>query len=159
MNNNWHYTAWATLPAIVESGELRPSNEGADGELAVLWFSANPQWEPTATKMLRSPGWRLRELGFKEQAERFGCVRFGIPADDPRLLKWPVACRAAGTPREQRRALEIAGRKRRGNPAHWFGCVVSVSLRELVLHVWGDGAWHLADPAEMSAVWSRTRGP
>ena len=105
MNMVWHHAPWAYLPAMVESGALRGSNTHAAGEAPMLWFSANQQWEPTATKLAANNpnGTNLFVMTFKQQAERFGCIRFGLAADDFCLLNWKDACAFAGTPRKNRR--------------------------------------------------------
>ena len=144
MNMVWHYAPWAHLSAIVESGALRGSNAGADGERPMLWFSANQQWEPTATKMAVDMQGNLAQLTFKQQSEKFGCIRFGLPASDCRLMSWKDSCAMAGTPRETRRTLEKVGKRRGGNPSHWFAVSSEIRLNELHFQVWIDGQWHPA---------------
>ena len=143
MNMVWHYAPWARLPAIVESGVLRGSNAGADGENPMLWFSANQQCEPTAIKMVRAQG-KLVQLTFEQQAETLGFIRFGLPDNDYRLLNWKDSCAMAGTPRETRRTLEKVGKRRGGNPSHWFAVSSEIRLNELHFQVWIDGQWHPA---------------
>jgi len=158
MNMVWHYAPWAHLPAMVESGALRGSNAAAAGELPMLWFSANQLWEPTATKMVVNHTGALVSLTFKQQAERFGCIRFGLAADDPRLLNWKDACTAASTPLETRQVLEKVGKKKGGNPAHWFGTDATIPLTELHFQVWNEG-WHDAtSPQDMAEAWTKVRG-
>lgn len=140
----WHYAPWAYLARMVESGVLRPSAAGAPGESPLLWFSANQQWEPTATKIFT----------FKQQAMTLGCIRFGLPADDPRLLNWREACLTAGTPREARRGMVQAGKKRGAHPAQWFAIIAPVPLTELRFQVWLD-FWGDADAKEMAEVWTK----
>ena len=147
MNTVWHYAPWAHLPKIVESGVLRGSNAGADGERPMLWFSANQQWEPTATKMIHMQG-KSVQLTFNQQVEKFGCVRFGLPGNDFRLLNWKNSCATAGTPRETRRTLEKVGKMRGGNPAHWFAVSSEIPLGDLLFQIWIDGQWHPA-PGEI----------
>lgn len=154
----FHYAPWAILPAIVASGSLRPSNAGALAEQPLLWFSANQVWEPTATKMIRAKDGTVSQLSFDEQLARLGCIRFGLGASDARLLNWKSACTAAGTPRDQRRALERSGRKRGADHAHWFAVAGPVVLGDLAFHVFAEKAWHAADPGEMAEVWTRVRG-
>lgn len=151
----WHYTAWARLRHIVDSGHLRPSNAGATGEQPLLWFSLNQRWEATATKLVGRAG-RFYRLTFAEQAAEFGCVRFGLSAADPRLLGWKVACAAAGTPRETRRTLEVIGRRQGGDPAEWFATVSKIPLSDLAFEVWLDG-WKPARADEMVEAWASTR--
>jgi hypothetical protein len=154
----WHYAPWAYLPAIVESGVLQASNAGAENEQPMLWFSANQQWEPTATKMITTKGGSLAPQTFKQQAVRLGCIRFGLAANDLRLLKWTDACITAGTPRKQRRKMENVGRRMGGNPAHWFASAESISLPELHFQVWHDAWCDTTSPQDMAAVWTEVRG-
>ena len=149
----YHYAPWAYLPQMVTTGELRPSNAEAEGERAMLWFSAHSYWEPTATKSIRI-GDAVQWLTFDEQVQRFGCVRFALAADDVRLMDWKTACKTAGTPREKRRALERAGIKRGANPDHWFATAVPIPLSDVRLQVFG-GSWNDADPLEMADAWIR----
>lgn len=143
MNIVWHYAPWAHLPAIVESGVLRGSNAGADGEHPMLWFSANQHCEPTAIKMVNKQG-QLVQLTFEQQVEIFGFIRFGLPANDCRLLNWKDSCAAAGTPRETQRKLEKVGKRRGGNPFHWFAVSSEIRLGDLLFQIWIDGKWHPA---------------
>lgn len=145
-----HYAPWSRLPAIVQSGELRCSNAGAPDELPLLWFSANQYWESTATKLLINARGELRRLSFPEMQVRFGCVRFALGADDPRLLDWQDACRYAGTPRTTQRSLEEAGRRMGGNPTHWLAVTAPLSVAGLPFQVLVDNSWGVADPAEMA---------
>lgn len=86
----------------------------------------------------------------------FGCIRFGLLASDLRLLDWKAACAMAGTKREMRRDMERVGKKIGAIPAHWFAIAQSVPLSELTLEVFGEGAWHPAEPEAMADVWIRT---
>lgn len=155
--NVFHYAPWAKLPAIVQSGCLRPSNAAAADELPLLWFSAHQRWEPTATKMMQTER-GLVLLTMDEQVERFGCIRFGLISTDPRLLPWVTACKAAGMGDMTRRKLERVGVKRGGTPGNWFAIADSVTLSGLTFDVYGAGGWHAADPAEMAQVWTEQRG-
>ena len=158
MSKVFHYAPWSYLPKIVTSGALQPSNAAANGEKPMLWFSAHQRWEPTATKMLRLSNGAYRQMTLQEQSDRYGCIRFGLPAADPRLLDWGRTCALAGTSRKVRRNLELAGKKRGANPQQWFATAQPVSLTELELEVFVEDAWGPADPAEMAEVWTRLRG-
>ena len=153
MNMVWHYAPWAYLPAMVESGALRGSNTGAEGEAPMLWFSANQQWEPTATKMIRNSAGATVSMTFKQQVQMVGCIRFGMGADDCRLLDWKAACAFAGTTRDSRRALERVGKKKGADPAHWFATAAPIPLTELYFQVWADGWRDSTSPQDMAAVW------
>lgn len=152
----WHYAAWMRLPTIVESGELTCSSVGAPNEQPMLWFSAHQQWEPTATKMVKTKT-GFRPLTFRQQAEQFGCIRFGLSAWDLRLKSWREACVFAGTPRASVHALERAGKSRGGVPAQWYGSAVSIALDNLRFQVWMDEWLDAESPAEMAKAWTKSR--
>jgi hypothetical protein len=151
----WHYAAWARLPTIVESGILKCSNAGAPNELPMLWFSANQQWEPTATKLMLSHTGKLIRLTFNEQVKEFGCIRFGIDESDPRIMNWKAACSAAGTPREMRRILEQVGKRQGANPDNWFASAINIPLSDLNFQVWGDRWMNATSIQDMADVWSK----
>lgn len=138
---------------MVGSGILKRSNAGSPAENPMLWFSANQMWEPTATKILIGRAGKITRMTQNEQHAVFGCIRFGLPIDDLRLMKWKDACTAAGTPREKRRALEKSGRKQNADPAHWFAASVDVAILGLRFQVLLD-TWRDADPREMVEVWA-----
>lgn len=153
----WHYAPWSYLSSMVDSGGLRPSNAGAPDQTPMLWFSANQEWEPTATKLMGDGTGRIFEITFDQQVKYSGCIRFGIAANDPRLLNWKDACAIANTSSHMRWCMEIAGMKMGGNPAHWFATPASVPLSELLLQVW-VGHWAYAtSPQDMVNVWEGKR--
>jgi hypothetical protein len=124
----------------------------------MLWFSAHQEWEPTATKIVKTRT-GFRPLTFLQQAEQYGCIRFGLSASDLRLKNWKEACVAAGTPRAAARALERAGKVRGGSPAQWFGSAVPIALDDLWFQVWVDEWLDAESPAEMANVWAKSRAP
>lgn len=136
-----HYTTERHhLPLILAAGELRPSNAGAEHEPPLLWFSRDQRWEATATKMIHGPS-GLRLLTFREQLAAAGCVRFSLPAADPRLMTWADACRYAGIGSTARRKLETVGRKRGGSPSDWLAIAGAVSLADVRLQCFDGSAW------------------
>ena len=145
MKMYWHYASWGGLPEMVESGNIRGSDVGAANENPFLWFSRNQLWEPTAT-----------ELTFQEQAERIGCIRFGIASTDPRLLNWKNACSAAGIPTGMRQELVRDGRKKGGYPSDWYAVASNIPLDELHFQVWLNGWTTSISPQGMAAVWTWT---
>lgn len=140
----WHYTVAGYLPAIAGYGLLLGSNAGAPDERPMLWFSANQKWEPTATKGVLTPTGKYRQLTFDELVDSTGCIRFGLPADDTRLMDWKSACAFAGTPRRLREAMERIGTRDGAQPSHWFGTGEAIPLEQLRLQAWADG-WRDAD--------------
>lgn len=75
----WHYTTIETrLPAILRTGFLMPATDGVpQGERPVVWFSRQPEWEPTACKRW---DWRKkRGRSLDEIAHGHGgLARFGV---------------------------------------------------------------------------------
>lgn len=151
----YHYAPWAYLPAIVQHGALRPSNARADGEVPLLWFSLNQHWEPTATKVWENKAGTILQMTFRQQVSQVGCIRFGLDDQDPRLLDWKQACKAAGTGRNERRAMENAGKKLGAKPEDWFATLMSVQLADLRFQVFLNEQWLDAEPAEMAEVWTQ----
>ncbi|MGP5191997.1 hypothetical protein [Vreelandella alkaliphila] len=143
MNYVYHYTNLVQkLPQILNSGQLLPRADMA-GEQPLIWFSANPFWEPTATKPRRFGG-TLVSLKFWEYRDLFGCVRFALPADDSRLMTWREACKYAGIPRNDRRKMEAVGRKWGGDPKQWFAVPAAIPLTDVELEVLDGKTWRAA---------------
>ncbi|MBA6043787.1 hypothetical protein [Pseudomonas lactis] len=138
----YHYTSVSQhLPPILDTGELRPSNCGAlEGEPALLWFSRNRSWEATAGKAVMHRG-KLKLLSMRQQHESFGCARFGIPTDDPRLMEWRDACQYAGIGREERRVMERNGKKRGGTSSDWLATATPISLSEMTCQIFNGQTW------------------
>jgi hypothetical protein len=151
MKRVFHYTAELYLERIFSSYALLPSNVGAESEGSAVWFSARETYEPTAVKMIQTPDGTVRSLSVAEQMTKVGGARFGLPADDERLLPWRKACAALGTPFKHRKAMEVVGRKQGANPDHWFAVLAPLSISELTLEVWRNGAWRPFDPNEKPA--------
>lgn len=149
----WHYAPWAYLPKMVNDGSLQPSNAGAPTKRPLLWFSKNQSWEPTATKLLSDSRGRLMQMSFVRQSQLFGCIRFGIAANDDRLLDWEAACSTRDLSAKHKTSLEAAGKAVGGKPQDWFGSRAAIPLQELDLHVW-VGRWSPAESAtEMARFW------
>lgn len=123
----YHYTTCAHhLPKILATGELRP-NKGDFEQSPLLWFSRHQHWEVTAAGMLPLP--------------TPGYVRFSLPADDPRLMDWPKACRYAGITSSTRRQLESIGIHCGASPADWLAIASAVSLADVHLQQFDGAAW------------------
>ncbi|WP_108445455.1 hypothetical protein [Halomonas denitrificans] len=136
----YHYTSERHhLPAILSSGELRGRADMA-GERPLVWFSAHPFWEPTATKP-RWIGGLLVPQTFEEYYDVFGCVRFALPATDGRLMEWRRACKFAGIPRRARWAMESVGVEAGGDPREWFALAGPLPLEELKAERLEGGQW------------------
>ena len=120
MANFWHYTTKDRLDEIINSGELKVSkaNGTNSSEKGTLWFSKNPNWEPTATKMAMTPS-GVKELSKKEQYEIFGLGRIQI-SDNVKLYNWKQFKEFGGGKIKLLRKMEESGIKMGGNPSFWY---------------------------------------
>ena len=58
----WHYTIVHCLRSILAEGVIRPPTVGlAKNQKGVVWFSASPDWDPSANRWWRSPEGSLVE--------------------------------------------------------------------------------------------------
>jgi hypothetical protein len=148
----WHYAPWAYLPRIVIAGFLRRTKAESRraSEQPLLWFSLRQDYEPTAVKL----GFGGRAMTFEEQRAIAGCIRFGMRANDGRLMRWRRACVWAGIPKSEREAMERAGRRMGADPSHWLGCASSVDVPELRFQVLLD-EWTDASADARAAEWRR----
>lgn len=153
----WHYAPWATLPSIVAAGALVPGNATEGTATPLLWFSARQDWDPSATKFVRDGG-EPRRMTLQEHRRRFGCIRFGVPGDDRRLISWAEACRAAGTNFTERRRLEAAFRQLGANPAEWSAMTQPAPLVGLRFQVQMEEEWGEADMSAAARLWTERRG-
>ncbi|AJY50637.1 hypothetical protein [Halomonas sp. KO116] len=142
MKQVYHYTNQTQkLPLILEAGHLLPRAD-QEGEQPLLWFSAHPFWEPTATKS-RWMGGFLQQLTFAEYRNSVGCVRFALPADDTRLMPWRAASKFAGIPKRHVYAMEEVGSEQGVNPKQWFAVPSAVPLTEVRIEVLSGDKWEV----------------
>lgn len=139
----WHYTAGHKLPLIREASALRPNGaKVAPNERPVVWFSADPVYEPTAIKLVQMPGQtRLRRPSVAEMHELIGVFRFAIERADPRLAPWPTVHRrarisVAGVANMIRAGVEIGAK-----PMNWFGAFDDIPLSDLRFEAWTGEHW------------------
>jgi len=127
----YHYTIGKYLPAIFESGELRPTDSYVEpGERPILWFSTHPHFEPTATKMVISADGSYRGLSVEETEQQGGGLfRFGVSLD--RVTSWPRIGSLAGIRTKMKKSLEEAGLRKGASPRQWFGSLGPFSIHEM----------------------------
>ena len=79
----WHYTSVIAAVSILKTGIIRRS-EGLIyiKEKPVVWFSTEPDWEPTTTSNIETnEAGERKALGVEAAEKHAGCVRFGYPID------------------------------------------------------------------------------
>jgi hypothetical protein len=116
----WHYTTKVHYPKIVNDGFLRPSKgDKTMGAKPALWFSKNPFWEPTATKLAGDSLGNIYKLTLKQQLELFGMIRFGVEFDNS-LVSWSRYKYKSNIKNKWYSYLELSGIKQGANPNDWF---------------------------------------
>lgn len=143
-----HFTVGTKLPAIAATGALRPSGIDLEpGERAVLWFSTNVEWEQTATKLLFNPcTGQVQRPSMFDLHRMLGVYRFGLVADDARLVPWPKLRRAAGIGDALTRRLVRNGRAVGARPEQWSGSLVAIGVGEMTFETWSTlCGWAPAD--------------
>jgi hypothetical protein len=128
----WHYTYGPTIERILREGCLMPGELPDDRpdiykrEKAVVWFSANQDWEPTSVKPAQdvATGEIIELTTRTEHQEFWGCYRIGV---DPKILKpWMRIQKVARIHPLLVRGLEYVGREAGANPDDWWGTVFPV---------------------------------
>ena len=143
----WHYTTTTFLTKIFESGELRPTNSAELYPVPLLWFSANQKWEPMAATL------------FNRSPEHTNAMRFGLSADDERLLNWKESCLTFGGNRKYRRKVEKIAKKHGSIPCQWCVTTESIPLAQLHFQIWRLGVWAYVNDAVLAAWGARQIRP
>ena len=151
----WHYTIGKYIPAIFESGELRPTDQHIEkGEKPILWFSSNPHFEPTATKAALRYDGSLIGLSVEETEQLGGGLfRFGVSID--RVTSWPRIGSIAGMRTKIKKSLEDVGIRKGASPRQWFGSLEAISIFDMTLDWRNDsGEWvdHLQHPSILGSL-------
>ena len=153
----FHYTFGTKLPAIVASRALLPlAIDLEPGERPVIWFSANPNWEQTATKLIFSPqtGRVQRPTRF-ELHQMIGVYRFRVDSQDGRLVPWPKIRRAAGISDDMTRTLVRNGRAVGADPKEWSGTLEPVPLEAVTFQAWNPvRGWVPASLSTEAEAWA-----
>ena len=127
----WHYTTGDCLDKIIDAGELVPAIRYVPkDERAILWFSLDQDWEPTANKGVVENG-KNRTLTLEEMCVHCnGVVRVGIHSCSKTLIRWPKIGKLAGMPKELIRALDKVAYEQGSNPNNWLGQFESLLLKD-----------------------------
>jgi hypothetical protein len=130
----WHYTIADRADGILEDGLIRPATAGVpDHEKPVVWFSANPRWEPTANKIIMTMGTE-RVLSTNEMLYSgfAGSLwRFGVQHDA--LIPWVPLQRIARIKKKEAKRLSRKAIKDRANPMHWYGSLEPVRVEDTTI--------------------------
>jgi hypothetical protein len=138
----YHYTVGAKLALIAQTGALIPKGfEAEPREKPVLWLSENPQWEPTANKVVsRDGGKTFERLSLQELQNMVGIFRFRLDTRKAevlrelgvRLVPWVRIGTVAHISPRHMAAMVTRGMSWGATPTHWWGCLdpLPLSLQE-----------------------------
>lgn len=123
----WHYTLGVYIYQIVESGEIRLSNNTKDRP--IVWFSSNPDWEETARRNFNTNGVRIPLDRQETEKYGHGLYRIGVYPDRADLKPW---LRLKSMARLSPRSVELlvsSAESVGANPYDWWGSVSPVPKR------------------------------
>lgn len=134
----FHYTVGPKLPLILESRQLLPAGFGmavSVREKPVLWWSSNPHWEPTATKVISVDGGKSYfRPSVDELQKAAGIYRFRLDTRNPealhalgiKLVPWTRMPLVARIDAKETQSMVAAGLKLGATPTHWWGTLEPV---------------------------------
>ncbi len=142
----WHYTTGVHFANIVQSGWLYPASAGVEPpEKAILWFSLDQQFEPTA-RMARIENGAIRTLSVQETFDLGrGLIRFGIKPN--RLLAGEKLRTRARVDRKMWSDLRSSGIKQKADPDFWLGSISSMEIQQFTV-----------DVMDSNGIWKRMQG-
>jgi hypothetical protein len=145
----YHYTTGLKLRSIINSGIIKPTTAKIEpNEKPVAWFSTNPTWEPTATKV-PVPGKHGQIITAQAQS---GLVRITVPATCAPYA-FPQLPLIAGTSIKACIRLLHAGLELGADPRAWRFTPAPVPVclfREVEFFDFASNRWLAVDLAELA---------
>jgi len=149
VENIFHYTTGLKLKQIINSGCIKPTTAKIElHEKPVAWFSTNPEWEPTATKV-PLPGRAGQLLTAKSQS---GLVRIAVPGTCAPYVFQQLPL-IAGTKPSVCIGLLMAGLELGSDPDTWRFTptpVPTALFREVEFYDFASNRWLAIDLAELA---------
>lgn len=134
----YHYTIGPKLALIEQAGALIPKGFLAEPrERPVLWLSENPQWEPTANKVMsRDGGQTFVRPTLLELQKTVGIFRFRVDTRRAaqlqelgvRLVPWTRIATVAHISQRHMADMVKRGMAWGSTPMHWWGCMDPLPL-------------------------------
>jgi hypothetical protein len=136
----FHYTVGVKLPGIATSRRLEPRGYGlaiSKRERPVLWFSENPEWDPTATKVVsRDNGRTFVRPALSEMQVMVGIYRFRLDTRNPealnaagvKLVPWSRIQMVAHIDPKEAAVMVRSGLQLGATPTHWWGVMEPVPI-------------------------------
>ncbi len=147
--NIYHYTTGLKLKHIINSGAIKPTTAKIEPhEKPVAWFSAQNQWEPTATKV---PIAGMQGQIATAQAQG-GLVRISVPGTCAPYVFQQLPL-IAGTKPSVCIGLLIAGLELGSDPDTWRFTptpVPTALFREVEFFDFGNDTWLAVDMTELA---------
>jgi len=139
----WHYTTEDLLDQIVDCGLLRISQWEKQAKLPhpALWFSAHPEWEPTATKVAMDEEGNTRDLTKEEQYEMTGLGRIGV-VRTPDFVSWQQYRHSSGLHPQVVARIEQVALERDARLNEWYASFRSIpKAKWQTVEIWDGEKW------------------
>ena len=147
--NIYHHTTGLKLRSIINTGAIKPTTAKIEPhETPIVWFSTNPAWEPTATKV-PIPGMQGQIATAKAQG---GLVRITVPGSCAPYV-FPQLPLIAGTKPSICVGLLLAGLQLGSDPDTWRFSptpVPTAMFREVEFYDFASDGWVAIDLAELA---------
>jgi hypothetical protein len=139
----YHYTTESKLAQIIASGELRVSEWERQNNVKppALWLTINVEWEPTATKMIKTP-FGLKNPSKEDFHKISPLIRFVVPFRKEELCTWGKYRYISNTPLDMYLAMEKVGVDKGANPAEWYASFKNIPLKDVIsCERWNGQKW------------------
>ncbi len=139
----WHYTIGQKLVLILQDGLIKPATAGVPpGEKPIVWFSSNPNWEPTACKATFDENGVFSRLTMAETADLGGgLVRFAV-APETAPHDWRALKDLSGMAGWMAQHLYREGITQGARPGDWWGTFDPVPRSKwIAVQVYDSGRW------------------
>lgn len=135
----YHYTVGSKLEQIEKARRLEPRGYGMAAsrrEKPVLWWSANPLWEPTANKVVSRDGKNFYRPALRELQEMVGVYRYALDCRKPdglnatgiKLIPWSRIPLIAKIDPVDIASMLRSAQTLGSTPTHWWGTLDPVPL-------------------------------
>jgi len=140
----WHYTNGQNIDSIFQSRCLKPFSTcwSAEGPPAI-WFSTNPNWEPTANRAIRRSVTCRRSLGTKEITDQIcdGLFRISVRPTIP-IVTWADFCEMASISPRYREACRRWAAIEGSHPSRWLAALSAIPMEDWTLiERWYGSFW------------------
>ena len=150
MKHLYHYTRATNLIGILNSGQINQTSAYVDTsrEKPVVWLSAHPMWEPTATPMWSN----YSSMTFEEFAEIETPIRIEVYPAKYRL-GWLAFTRLSGCKRIVAKGLKKAAKKSGADVSQWRISFDPIPSDDWIrIEGFVDGVWKIITQPMLAAI-------